>query len=986
MRLADKTLRGRYEIGALLGAGGMGEVYAGRDVRLDRPVAIKVLPETLAREPERLARLQREARLLAALHHPCIAGIYGLEETEAGGWLLILERVVGETLAVRLTRGPLPPPDAVAVCEQVADALDSAHLRGVIHRDLKPSNIMITPAGRVKVLDFGIAKHAGTTGDPPVGAAAETDITAEGLVVGTPGYMSPEQLRGEPVDARSDIFAFGCVLFECLAGRRAFPGATPLETAALTLRGTVRWELFPTGAPPALRALAAGCLSPERDARPGSMEAARRALRAAGVDGEEPELPPGSTTAHNLPHALARFIGRDAEIAACRGLLAERRLVTLVGIGGTGKTRLAIRIAELLLDEFPDGVWLVDLAPVEHPERVGEAALAALQAEVPPGHPVLDALNAQLRERSALIVLDNCEHVLDAAAGLAESLLRNCPRLRILATSRERLAVEGEQTVPLAPLALPPPGRGGTSAAQSDSVRLFLDRARLIHPGFEVTEETAEAVSEVCLRLDGLPLAIELAASRLRTLSVSQVRALLDDRFRLLVGNSDRGDARHRTLETALHWSYDLLTPPEQELLRHLSVFAGGFSLEGALAVYPEARDDFEALDLVGRLADKSLILVEHRADRTRYRFLETVRQYAYERLVETGDLAEARSRHLAWAKRLAAETSAPAGASEQAGRLARLEEEHENLLNALHACDEAAGGPAAAMEIASHLWLFWSIRGHHALGCREISRVLARPGAETRDANRCRVLYAAGWLASLQGDTRGARPLLLASRQVAHEIADVRAALRALIALGVLAEREEDYATARRCYEESVRINRDLGNQRGIAAALSNLGNLAYRDRDYERSIALAEEALALHRENQDRDWESGALLGIALALWQLGRLAEARRRCSESLAISLELGARHITACAIAAAGYLVLAAGDPERAARLIAAAERQLEDLQYGLSPADRAELEAEKAKLSDALGKARALEILRAGTAMDEASAVRLAQEGLDRTP
>lgn len=991
MQLAGRALLGRYEIEALLGAGGMGEVYAAHDLRLDRPVAIKVLPEVLARDPERLARFQREAKLLAALNHPCIAAIHGFEESADGGRLLVMERVGGETLAARLGHGPLPLTEALAVCGQIAEALDAAHQRGVIHRDLKPSNVMLAPAGRVKLLDFGIAKHAGEPGIPREEAPTETALTAGGVAVGTPGYMSPEQLRGEPVDVRSDVFSFGCVLFECLAGRRPFAAATFLEEASLTLRGEVRWAPFPADAPPALHALAADCLKPEAEARPEGMAAVRRALRAARAGGEEPERQPASTTPHNLPHALARFIGRNADIAACRGLIAQRRLLTLIGTGGTGKTRLAIRLAEILLDEHPDGVWLVDLAAVRQPERVGEAVASALRVSGAAGRSIPEALIQHLGERRTLILLDNCEHVLGAAAGLAEMLLRGCPGLHILATSRERLGLTGEQSFPVAPLSIPAAARaaavaGRAAAPPSDSVRLFLDRARLVHPDFELTEETGPVVADICRRLDGIPLAIELAAARLRTLPLPRVRAMLDDRFHLLTTEAAGAEPRHRSLEAALAWSQDLLTQPERRLFRALSVLAGGFSLEGAEAVYAEARDDFEVLDLLGRLVDKSLVLVEHRADRTRYRFLESVRQYAHERLTEAGEFSAACDRHLEWMRRFAAEGSSTLGTTDQSVRMARLEEEHENLLKALARCGEIEGGAAIALEMAGHLWLFWSVRGHHDVGRRELRRVLDRPGAATRDLVHCRVLYGAGWLASLQGDTHAARPLLLESLAVAREIGDRRALSRAITGLGVVAWQEEDYATARQCYEESVAINRESGNLRGLAAALNNLGNVAYLEGDFERSIALAEEALALHREHQDRDSESGALLNITQALLRLGRLTDARRTCGESLRIASDLGARHLIACGLAAAGYLARAAGDPERAARLIGAAEAAWEELRYGLSKVDRAEHEAEAAKLLEALGPAGFADHRGAGWEMGEAAGVDFAMASIAGRP
>ena len=460
MNLHSGTPLGRYQIIGPLGAGGMGEVYRAQDARLDREVAIKMLPAELARDPEALARFEREAKLLAALNHPHIATIHGLEQSDRDESYLILELVEGQPLTERLLDGPLPVGEALRVGAQVSEALEAAHERGVIHRDLKPANVMVSPRGWVKVLDFGLATRTDDrAGAMPGGVWVDED----GGVMGTPGYMSPEQVLAQPQDHRTDLFSFGCVLYECMTGRRAFPGDNIYVVTAAVLSEDPDWSALPPDTPPRARDLLERCLAKDVEARPDSMTTVRAWLDeamgvgAAIIGPREAHLPaaPGRRALHNLPPQVTSFIGRDAEIAECTRLLENTRLLTLTGVGGCGKTRLALRVAETLLDETWDGVWFVDLAPLTDAERVPDVVASALSLRDEPGRTAAEGIAAFLAGKHVVLAVDNCEHVLAACAHLVDALLRGCPRLRILASSREALGIGGEQAYRVPSLSVP---------------------------------------------------------------------------------------------------------------------------------------------------------------------------------------------------------------------------------------------------------------------------------------------------------------------------------------------------------------------------------------------------------------------------------------------------------------------------------------------------------------------------------------------------
>lgn len=447
---------------------------------------------------------------------------------------------------------------------------------------------------------------------------------------------------------------------------------------------------------------------------------------------DNPDLP------NNLPQQVTSFIGREKEIEAVETLLDKTRLLTLTGSGGCGKTRMALQVAADVLENYPDGVWLVELASLADPALVPQTIAQALSITEEPGKPLAQTLPQALKTRRLLIVLDNCEHVLDACARLVDTLIRACPTLKVLASSREGLGIAGETVYRIPSLSLPDLKHTATPSSLSmyEAVRLFVDRAVAALPAFVVTNQNAPALASLCHRLDGIPLAIELAAARARSLSVEEINNKLDNRFRLLTGGSRTALPRQQTLRALIDWSYDLLNGQERTLLCRLSVFAGGWTLAAAEQIgagssaTAKGIEDWEALDLLTSLADKSLVLVQTQGEATRYHLLETVRQYARDRLTESGESLTVRARHSDCFLTLAEEVRSKLRGSEQGQWLDVLEEEHDNLRQALtwYGEDlEDAEAEEKGLRLGVALQRFWGVRGHLSEGRERLGALLAQ-------------------------------------------------------------------------------------------------------------------------------------------------------------------------------------------------------------------------------------------------------------------
>jgi predicted ATPase len=876
--LSPGTRFGNYEILQQLGAGGMGEVYRARDTRLDREVAIKTLSVERLAQPEALARFEKEARSASALNHPNIVTIYELGHVNSTRYIA-MELVDGETLRQSLASGPIPFRKSVALAAQIADALAKAHEIGVVHRDLKPENLMVSVDGTAKVLDFGLAKLRKL--DHAQNSDATTTITEHGTVMGTVGYMSPEQATGGEVDFRSDQFSFGSVLYEMVTGLPAFQKKTHAETTAAILRDEPeRLGARTLQAPAPFIRIVERCLAKDPKQRYASTrdlacDLAAVRDRLADTPARESEPRP-----NNLPLQRTAFIGREHETAGLRQLLSrvDVQLVTLTGPGGIGKTRLALQVAGEVADQFPGGVCFVPLS------AIGEGGLIASTIAQSVG--VRETGNKSRQEslieyvgglsEPTLLLLDNFEHLVSAAPLVAQ-LLTTGPKLKVVVTSQAPLHIYGEQEFPVPPLALPDPKSIPPLDVLSGlpAIKLFLERARAVKHEFALTKENAPVVAAICARLDGLPLAIELAAARIKLLSPLAMLARLEGRLNLLTGGARDLPSRQQTLRGTIDWSYGLLNAAEQTLFRRLSVFAGGCTLEAVEAVCDTKGDlGLDVLDGMASMVDKSLAQQVEQADtETRFRMLSTLREYALERLAESDDESATRRAHAAYYLVLAEE-----GAEDIAAHpewLDRFEVEHDNFRGALDYLIKT-GDADWGLRIGAALFRFWETREHLTEGRDAIARILALEGVAARPKLHARLRFAAGVLASEQGDYGPAQQMFEDSLETCLELNDNRGVAVALNALAVITRDRGEIAAASALFERCVAIWKDLGDSTDFARALSNLASVMKLLGEYERAFSLYEECLTIFRQVGD----------VAGAAWTLNYQGDVAREKADFVA----------------------------------------------------------------------------------------------------
>ncbi|OGG46571.1 MAG: hypothetical protein A3F84_18045 [Candidatus Handelsmanbacteria bacterium RIFCSPLOWO2_12_FULL_64_10] len=712
---------------------------------------------------------------------------------------------------------------------------------------------------------------------------------------------------------------------------------------------------------------------------------------------------------NNLPTQVTSLIGREWEIETTRQRLLrpDVRLLTLTGPGGAGKTRLALQIAADSLDDFESGAFFVSLAPLSDPGLVIPTIARTLGVKGAAGRSPTESLKDHLRNRSLLLVLDNFEHLIAAAPQVAD-LLTASPGLKALVTSRAALRVYGEYESPVPPLTLPDPQHLPFAEAdlasiltRYEAVRLFIERAIAVKPDFAVTNDNAPAVAGICHRLDGLPLAIELAAARIRLLPPQAMLARLERRLPLLTGGARDLPARQQTLRNAIAWSYDLLEPDEQTLFRRLAVFVGGFTLEEAEALTPtplprvgEGRANEvsrgegqpsipDLLDGLDSLVSKSLLRQEEAGGQPRFIMLETIREYALERLTQNGEAEAMRRQHADCFLALAEEAEPELRGPQQAEWLIRLEEEHDNLRAALRWSIER-GEAEQGLRLGGALWRFWEVRGHLTEGRERLTKVLALAGTSGRTGARAKALNGAGVLASRQGDYAAARAfheeslgirrelgdkqgiaaslnnlgnvsyyqgdyaaahlLHKESLAIRRELGDKQGIANALNDLGVMARYQGDYAAARSFYEESLAIRRELGDRQAIAALLNNLGNLTHDQGDYAAARSLYEESLAIKRGLGNRQGIAYSLNNLGDLAYKQGDYAAARSLYKEGLEIVRELGDRQEIATSIEAFAGLAAAQGEPGRALRLTGAAAALREVISVPLSSADQSRME------------------------------------------
>ena len=687
-----------------------------------------------------------------------------------------------------------------------------------------------------------------------------------------------------------------------------------------------------------------------------------------------PSLRSLEATPNNLPQQLSSFVGRERELAEIGKLLGSTRLLTLTGTGGLGKTRLTLHIAADLLDTFPDGVWFVELAPLSDARLVPQAVASALGVTEEAGRPVIEALVKLVADRRMLLILDNCEHLIDACAELAKRLLQAGSHLKILTSSREPLRLSGETIYPVPALATPDASQPITvdRLAQFEAARLFADRAAAAQPSFRVTAQNVAAVADICRRLDGIPLALELAAARARSLSVESIAARLGDRFTLLVGGDRTALPRQQTLRALIDWSHELLTDRERVLFRRLAVFAGGFTLELATAI--GQGDGVTAMDvpiLITSLVEKSL--VEFDAEGERYRLLDTVREYAQERLENSGEDAQARGQHMAAYLALAEEARPELFGREQGAWLARLDLERENLLAAHAWCDRAEDGAEAGLRLVFSLKPYWINRGLLGLGQRITADALGRAGAQDRTAARSRGLTDAGQLAFYMGHYSEAAEYLDESLAIARQLGDRGRIAKVLQPLGMVSLGRGDLVAARRHLEEAVAMARELGDRRELAAALNALAQLSRTEGAMEAAESLYENVVALARELGDRESIAIGLLNLAMVSISRGAGDRVAQMLLDVIAIAREIGSKAVGQSALDVAAGL---AADREKwahAARFFGASEAQTAQTGLRRDPADAAFLAPLMEKTRMALGSAFGAAEIAGGTLTHDAA-------------
>ena len=643
--------------------------------------------------------------------------------------------------------------------------------------------------------------------------------------------------------------------------------------------------------------------------------------------------------ANNLPGQNTSFIGRERECAELRALLLKSRLVTLLGMGGLGKTRLSLQVASEIVGQFPDGVWFLDLAPIRDPALVVGEAAQVLGVREEPGRSPLQTVCAHLKPLRVLLVVDNCEQVVGACAELASAILKTAPGVRLIASSREALRVPGEQTYPILPLPVPARGHSVQQLAAMTAVRLFVERAQQHKPGFELNEREAPAVAELVARLEGIPLALELAAARVRSLTVADINLRLGDRYRLLTGGSRVLQERQQTLRALVDWSYDILGESEQLLLQRLSVFRGGFTLEAAEQVCGfEPLDSLDVLDLLGSLVEKSLVMLDERGAEPRYRMLETIGDYAREKLQQAGSTAAAAARHCQHFFAFAKSTNNGLRGPEQALWVLRMETEFDNVRAALALALAGGVDVFIAVKIAVAMQGFWTLRGYLSEGRAAVRAALALPAVQASPMAQAHALYVGAALAASQSDYAEAEDMLqtcLALRRQLGDSADIAATLSTL-ALARFGR--GDTAGALAGEQEALPLFRACGHRVGEAVALLHLGQFHNRADDGDAACSHLQAGLSLARQigHQEVEAECELVLG-QLALRQ-NRPDAADAHFSRSLAVCRASGDSHGLASVQWWQAKLALQRGDLDGAREGLApalrdfvSAERRLEAL-------------------------------------------------------
>ena len=880
---------GNYRLNQLLGTGAFADIYLSTHIYLNSHVAIKVLRGPF--DAHALDSFLTEARLLINLVHPHIIRIidFGIEGDTP---YLVMDYAPGGNLRQLYPPGSVVPLSTVgAYVSALASALQYSHSHHLIHRDLKPENLLLGPTHELLLSDIGLAL-----------LFADGDPFQVQERFGTLEYMAPELIRGHPLPA-SDQYALAVMVYEWLSGQRPFGGtkAEVINQHLYTPPASLR-EQHPELAP-ALEQVLFKALSKEPALRYVDVLSFASAFAEASHPSARLPWAPGGAAAllvqgeqlcyANLPRPRMPLLGREQELAAARNLLLrpEVQLLTLIGAPGVGKTRLALALGADVWEAYTHGVCFVSLAPLSDPDLVGPTIAHTLGLPEYRNRSLVDQLKTFLRDKELLLLLDNFEQVLKASSLLAE-LLWACPRLKILVTSRAVLHLEGEQEFPVPPLAVPDlqhlPAQ--ELLAQVPAVALFVQRAQAVQPWFALTAENAASIADLCVRLEGVPLAIVLAAARVKVLSPQALLVRLQDRFEVLTGSRQDAPAHQQTLRATIAWSYNLLSSEEQTIFRRLCVFVGGFTLEAAEAVCTSgAESTTPALEVISSLVDHSLLLLrEQEGGERRLLLLEMIREYGLERLIAAGELERARDAHAAYYLALAERAEPALRSAEQARWGEQLKRDYENIRAAIlwllerHAIE-------VALRLATALQQFWVLHGYHSEGRRFLAQALEAASAQ-QDSSlsqvRARALYTASFLAFLRNDPGQATVLLEESERLSRRVQDKRGIALALGYLGVITHNRGEVQPARAMHEEALRLSREVGVNGDLAEILFLVGAIALFHGAYAQARELFEESLAVFKVLGDV-WRTAVVLHyVGWLAYEQRAYAHARELTEESLA----------------------------------------------------------------------------------------------------
>lgn len=930
----------------------MGPVYRGADTETGELVALKALnPELVADQPILLEWFRREGEVLRELDHPNIVRYLAAVEQDSVHYL-IMEFVEGGSLRDLLDEQPMLPIERVLeIGLDLADALTRTHRLGIIHRDLKPENVLLTTDGTVRLSDFGVAH-----------IVRRTTLSKEGAFVGTWVYIPPESLQGVEADERADIWGFGILLFEMLAGQVPFEAETPAQLINALMSAPIPdlRELTP-GLPADMYDLIDLMLSKEREARIPSVRMVGAALEAINrgqsanlsVAGLTPE-PQSPSIA--VPRQSTPFIGRRREQAELIELLQEPdyRLVTLTGAGGVGKTRLALQVAEEMRDLYEDGLFFIDFSSISESEHVPSRIARVLGIKESLTRPLVEDIKEQLRSKRSLLILDNFEQILDAGPLVAELILA-APTLKVLVTSREALHLYGEREYPVPPFSLPDLERHESTSdlSEYESVDLFIKRAQAHRPEFRLTEENSRDVAEICVYLDGLPLAIELAAARIRMFSPEYLLFLLSDSLETLTSGPRDVAARHQTLRAAIDWSYQLLDDGEKKLFARSAVFQGGMNLEAVEYVCGQDLD-IRVLSALESLLNKNLLQrKDGAAGEPRFIPLVTIHQFVRERLVENNEWEDMQQRHAEYFAQFAERAEPELRGPEQEYWSTRLRMESDNLRAALD-WSHGGGHVKVGARLVGALAEFWYYEGPISEGEFWIAQTIKRI-EEVPEDMRAKVFNGAGMLAFARGDSANGARWNREALAIARQLSDRSSWAWALFWLSAHATTDPDeYKNGIALCEEALTLFNEINDRPGLAWGNNQIGELSRLMGDYVRARKAYETSLDICRETKNRRREAIALINLTYVAQHMEDYPQAETYALDGLALLYDLDLKYHTAIALSMLALPVAAQGNAMRGARLLGASEAIIDRMSARLQPADQIEVDRYASMLREQL--------------------------------